>query len=92
MSGYLADAWHRSQSVSVSTRLAHKSLAFSRDGIGTTARQLAKPRPLMSPERRGMTSSLQFYGQVNAVPSPCLTNLRRAGHYADPGARPAQML
>jgi hypothetical protein len=57
MSAYLADAPHRSQSVSVSTRLAHKSLAFSRDGIGTTARQLAEPRRLTSAEHRGMTSS-----------------------------------
>jgi hypothetical protein len=33
---------HRSQWVGRSKRLAHKPLAFSRDGIGTTARQLAE--------------------------------------------------
>ena len=47
---------YRSLSVSLSKRLAHKSLAFSRDGIGTTARQLAEPRPLFSPEHRDMSS------------------------------------
>lgn len=56
MSAHPVGGTYRSQPVSLAKRLAHKSLAFSRDGIGTTARQLAEPRAELSPEHRAMSS------------------------------------
>jgi len=87
MSVYRVGAPHRLRSVSLSTRLAHKSLAFSRDGIGTTARQLAESRSLFSPEHRGMSSFVLVLraGQPSAI--PMFDHLGSPGGLCRPGRK-----